>query len=227
MSKKVWITILFLLLALAVAASVVIARAIAQGAQTLILDEPTNHLDIRHQLFVMDYLKQSGKDTLLVIHDLRLAAHYCDYLYMICDGRVYAQGTPEEVLCTENVHHVFGVQGYAAEAKRGTQTSSCSRKHSKTSALTVGCRGGCFCIRGRRIPKVIVYIMFSFPAHNNPLEKKEERGLHMIITIVCDVLGEENNGTTLAAMNLIRALRAKGHTVTILCPDAQKQGVPG
>lgn len=69
--------------------------------------------------------------------------------------------------------------------------------------------------------------MFSFPTHNNPLEKKEERGLHMNITIVCDVLGEENNGTTLAAMNLIRALRAKGHTVTILCPDAQKQGVPG
>ena len=49
----------------------------------------------------------------------------------------------------------------------------------------------------------------------------------MNITIVCDVLGEENNGTTLAAMNLIRALRAKGHTVTILCPDAQKQGAPG
>ena len=49
----------------------------------------------------------------------------------------------------------------------------------------------------------------------------------MNITIVCDVLGEENNGTTLAAMNLIRALRGKGHTVTILCPDAQKQGVPG
>lgn len=48
----------------------------------------------------------------------------------------------------------------------------------------------------------------------------------MNITIVCDVLGEENNGTTLAAMNLIRALRAKGHTVTILCPDAQKQGPP-
>ena len=119
MSKKVWITILFLLLALAVAASVVIARTIAQGAQTLILDEPTNHLDIRHQLFVMDYLKQSGKDTLLVIHDLRLTAHYCDYLYMICDGRVYAQGTPEEVLCTENVHHVFGVQGYAAGSEKG------------------------------------------------------------------------------------------------------------
>ena len=49
----------------------------------------------------------------------------------------------------------------------------------------------------------------------------------MKITIVCDVLGEENNGTTLAAMNLIRALRAKGHQVTILCPDEEKKGIPG
>lgn len=98
---------------------VFIARAIAQGAQTLILDEPTNHLDIRHQLFVMDYLKSSQKDTLLVIHDLRLAAHYCDYLYMLCDGRVYAQGTPEEVLCTKNVQHVFGVPGYATGSEQG------------------------------------------------------------------------------------------------------------
>ena len=43
----------------------------------------------------------------------------------------------------------------------------------------------------------------------------------MRITIVCDVLGEENNGTTLAAMNLIRSLKAKGHTLTILWPDEQ------
>ena len=49
----------------------------------------------------------------------------------------------------------------------------------------------------------------------------------MKITIVCDVLGEENNGTTLAAMNLIRSLKAKGHEVTVLCPDEQKKGVPG
>ena len=49
----------------------------------------------------------------------------------------------------------------------------------------------------------------------------------MKITIVCDVLGEENNGTTLAAMNLIRALKAGGHQVTILCPDEEKKGVPG
>lgn len=41
----------------------------------------------------------------------------------------------------------------------------------------------------------------------------------MIITVVCDVLGEENNGTTIAAMNLIRSLKAKGHTVRVVCPD--------
>ena len=98
---------------------VFIARAIAQGAHTLILDEPTNHLDICHQLFVMDYLKQSQKDTLVVIHDLRLAAHYCDYLYMICDGEVYAQGTPRQVLSRENVRHVFGVDGYASASDCG------------------------------------------------------------------------------------------------------------
>lgn len=91
---------------------VFIARAVAQGTDLFILDEPTNHLDIRHQLFLMDYLKKTGKTTLIVIHDLRLAAHYCDYLYMLSDGVVYAQGTPMEVLTRENVSHVFGINGY-------------------------------------------------------------------------------------------------------------------
>lgn len=96
---------------------VFIARAVAQGADMFLLDEPTNHLDIRHQLFVMDYLKRSGKTTLMVIHDLRLAAHYCDYLYMISDGVVYAEGTPLAVLTRENVRHVFGIDGHAEDAE--------------------------------------------------------------------------------------------------------------
>ena len=49
----------------------------------------------------------------------------------------------------------------------------------------------------------------------------------MKITIVCDVLGEENNGTTIAAMNLIRSLKSKGHEVNVLCPDADKKELPG
>ena len=49
----------------------------------------------------------------------------------------------------------------------------------------------------------------------------------MIVAVICDVLGRENNGTTIAAYNLIRSLKAKGHTVRIVCPDADKAGQPG
>ena len=98
---------------------VFIARAVAQGADMFILDEPTNHLDIHHQLFVMDYLKKAGKTTLIVIHDLRLAAHYCDYIYMLSGGRVYAEGTPLEVLSSENVRQVFGIGGHAEKRPDG------------------------------------------------------------------------------------------------------------
>ena len=46
----------------------------------------------------------------------------------------------------------------------------------------------------------------------------------MTLTMICDVLGKENNGTTIAAMNLIRSMRAKGHTVRVVCPDEDKRG---
>ena len=98
---------------------VFIARAVAQGADIFILDEPTNHLDIKHQLFVMDYLKNSGKSALVVIHDLRIAAHYCDYIYMIHDGRVFAEGRPLDVMTRENIRTVFEIEGYAEQKEDG------------------------------------------------------------------------------------------------------------
>lgn len=49
----------------------------------------------------------------------------------------------------------------------------------------------------------------------------------MVITFVCDVLGKENNGTTIATMNVVRSLRKKGHEVRIVCPDKDKEGEPG
>lgn len=49
----------------------------------------------------------------------------------------------------------------------------------------------------------------------------------MTVTVVCDVLGEENNGTSIAAMNLIRTMRDKGHTVRVVCPDQSRAGQPG
>lgn len=100
---------------------VFLARAVAQGADTIILDEPTNHLDIRHQLFLLNYLKQSKKTILLVIHDLRLAAHYCDSLCLMQDGRILCSGTPEHVLTGEHVGQVFGISGEISYLSDGSR----------------------------------------------------------------------------------------------------------
>lgn len=90
---------------------VYLARTIAQETDTVILDEPTNHLDIKHQLLIMKYLKGSGKTILIVIHDLHLAAKFCDELYLINQGRVFLRGTPAEVLRRDHVNAVFEVDG--------------------------------------------------------------------------------------------------------------------
>lgn len=96
-----------------------IARVVVQGADTLILDEPTNHLDIRHQLFLLDYLKACKKTVLIVIHDLRLATHYCDYIFLMNEGKVIAQGTPIEALNRPRVKQVFDIEGEAYQNENG------------------------------------------------------------------------------------------------------------
>ena len=83
------------------------------------MEEPTNHLDICHQLFLLNYLKQSGKTILIVIHDLRLASYYCDTLYLMEEGRVLSHGTPQEVLTRDHVEKVFGISGYMVEREDG------------------------------------------------------------------------------------------------------------
>lgn len=95
---------------------VFIARAFAQEVDTIILDEPTNHLDIKHQLFILNMLKKSNKTVIIVLHDLRLAAHYCDTLYLMKSGKNVCHGEPTKVLSKENVLRVFGVEGYAYKA---------------------------------------------------------------------------------------------------------------
>ncbi len=90
---------------------VFISRAIAQNTDTIILDEPTNHLDINHQLFILDYLKNSGKTVLMVIHDLRLATKYCNSIYVIKNGKNFCFGTPQEALSKKNVEEVFSIKG--------------------------------------------------------------------------------------------------------------------
>jgi len=88
---------------------VMVARALAQQAQMLILDEPTNHLDIQHQLQLMDLIQTLHLTVVAAIHDLNIAAMYCDQIYVLQQGRIVNFGTPEEVLTPTLLQDVFGV----------------------------------------------------------------------------------------------------------------------
>ncbi|MFZ5799827.1 MAG: ABC transporter ATP-binding protein [Candidatus Omnitrophota bacterium] len=88
-----------------------IARALAQEPQLLFLDEPTAHLDIGHQIQVLDLLsKLNGHNNLtvvMVLHDLNLASNYCRNLVLLDKGRVFKQGSPQEVLTYQNIEAVY------------------------------------------------------------------------------------------------------------------------
>ncbi|NGP44655.1 ABC transporter ATP-binding protein [Bacillaceae bacterium SIJ1] len=89
---------------------VILARTIAQQPQFLILDEPTNHLDIRYQLEILTCVKELHIGVLAALHDLETAAHYCDYVYAMKNGEVYAHGTPEEVLTPETIEALYQIK---------------------------------------------------------------------------------------------------------------------
>jgi iron complex transport system ATP-binding protein len=88
---------------------VLVARALAQQPKLLVLDEPTNHLDIHYQLEILELVRGLGITTLVTLHDLNLAAAYCQRLYVLANGRIAASGVPREVLTPELVRTVFGV----------------------------------------------------------------------------------------------------------------------
>lgn len=91
---------------------VLIARALAQQPQVLVLDEPTNHLDIKHQIDVLRKVRGLGVTVLTALHDLNLAALFCDRIYVLDGGRIVTFGTPHQVLVPEVVRAVFGVEAH-------------------------------------------------------------------------------------------------------------------
>ncbi|MCO1338670.1 histidinol phosphatase [Kocuria polaris] len=91
-----------------------IARALAQEPRELLLDEPTNHLDIRHQLELLTLVTRLPMTTVVAMHDLNLAAMFCDHLVVLHAGSVVAGGTPREVLTPELIRDVYEVDAEVA-----------------------------------------------------------------------------------------------------------------
>ncbi|NEE01932.1 ABC transporter ATP-binding protein [Phytoactinopolyspora halotolerans] len=91
-----------------------IALTIAQETPVLLLDEPTTFLDMGHQLEVLDLVARLRRDrrltVVLVLHDLNQAAHYCDRIIALSDGRVVADGAPADVVTEDFLAERFGVR---------------------------------------------------------------------------------------------------------------------
>lgn len=90
-----------------------IARAIVQKAALIILDEPVNHLDIYYQHQVLKLLRSLAHKlnitVIMSLHDLNLAANYCDHLCLLNEGKMVAQGSPEQVLTSERLEQVYKI----------------------------------------------------------------------------------------------------------------------
>jgi len=86
-----------------------IARALAQEPKYLLLDEPTNHLDIRHQLGLLELVRNLPVTVVAALHDLNHAALFCDRIAVMNHGTLVGVGTVPEILTQTMLHDVFGV----------------------------------------------------------------------------------------------------------------------
>jgi iron complex transport system ATP-binding protein len=86
----------------------------AQQPRLLLLDEPTTFLDIGYQIQMMDYIRgwqqEADLTIIAVLHDLNLAAQYCDQLLVLHEGEVWGIGTPQDILNSELISQVYGTK---------------------------------------------------------------------------------------------------------------------
>ena len=93
---------------------VLLARALAQEPQLLLLDEPTNHLDISSQIELLGLVRSLPLTVVAALHDLNLAAAFCDEVVVMSHGRVVAAGPTNEVLTADTIAAVYGVQAHCS-----------------------------------------------------------------------------------------------------------------
>lgn len=98
---------------------VILSRALAQQTPALILDEPTNHLDITHQLLLLRLVKKLDVTIISAIHDLNIAASYCDRIYVMKDGQIAGSGTPQKILTPELIRSIYQVESEIVTDSKG------------------------------------------------------------------------------------------------------------
>ncbi len=121
---------------------VLIARALVQEAEVLILDEPTNHLDVYFQHQILALLKQLRISVILTIHDLNLAAQYCDQVLLLHKGQCKGVGTPVDVFQSELLTEVFGLPCTVVETQTNISSSSERKTVPSISFHPTGSMGG-------------------------------------------------------------------------------------
>ncbi|MCF8589431.1 ABC transporter ATP-binding protein [Gordonia liuliyuniae] len=91
-----------------------IARAFVQEPEVMILDEPTNHLDIKYQLSLLElvstHVRSTDASAIIAVHDLNLAAMFCDRIIVLAGGRVVGEGTPGDTITEKVIGEVFDVR---------------------------------------------------------------------------------------------------------------------
>lgn len=111
---------------------VFIAMALVRDTPIIIMDEPLNHMDIKNQWEILDIIKDLknnfNKTIIIVFHDINHALEVSDYIYMLKEGKVYAEGLCKEVITSENLKNVYNIETHIHEHR-------CSIKKCKKSVV--------------------------------------------------------------------------------------------
>ena len=122
---------------------ILIARALAQEPEVILMDEPTSFLDARHKIEIMLLLRRIASEKkvaiVLTTHDIELALRICDRVMLVRDGKVVAEGIPEETLSSDVLCSVYGVESASFEIELGSFEI---RRNGGESRVHVVCGGG-------------------------------------------------------------------------------------
>ena len=103
---------------------VAVAHALVRAPQMVLLDEPTSALDLHHQLSILGAVRREMNSRNMIVmaalHDLNLAAEFCDWLILVNNGRILAEGAPEEVLALPQISETYRIEASLETTRRGS-----------------------------------------------------------------------------------------------------------